>query len=90
MIAGLSGVARIGWLYLRNGRGPLIARDPVTEATLDALDKYLDFRGKDGEDVLVFGLNSLQAERYLAIAERSESQEDFAFGWMLQRVVRPA
>lgn len=82
------------WLNVMNIRGTkyadLFVDGDIGPATMDALDKYLDFRGQMGEDVMVYALNSLQAVRYLDIAEANEKQEDFAFGWLAQRVVAPA
>lgn len=82
------------WLNVLNLRGSKYADvfvdGKIGSITVDALDKFLDFRGQLGEDVLVHALNSLQAVRYLDIAERNESQEDFVFGWIAQRVVAPA
>jgi lysozyme family protein len=54
--------------------------------TLDAFKALLRWRGKDGEEVMYKALNSLQAVRYIEIAENRESQEDFVFGWLRTRV----
>lgn len=54
--------------------------------SLDCLNKFLAWRGKDGEKVLIRGLNSSQAMRYLDLAEKNPSQESFLFGWVLNRV----
>lgn len=42
------------------------------------------------EDVLLAAVNALQGERYLAIMERSPSQEAFGWGWLRNRVLAPA
>jgi lysozyme family protein len=65
---------------------------PATEA---ALASFLRQRGADGALVLRGMVIALQAVRYIEIAERDPSQEDFEFGWQLNRalgdlVPRPA
>lgn len=59
----------------------------VGPQTLNALQKYFDYRGKDQEVVLLRMLNALQGARYIEIAEARELNEDFIFGWFLHRVV---
>jgi lysozyme family protein len=54
--------------------------------TIDALRKFLRWRGKEGETVLVRALNALQGVRYIEIAESNPSQEAFAYGWFLHRI----
>lgn len=56
---------------------------PRTAATLKS---YLEKRGKPGVVVLLRALNSLQGARYLEISEKREENEDFTFGWFLNRV----
>ena len=58
----------------------------VGPATLAALAALLKKRGELGATVLLRGLNSLQAVRYLEITEAREANEDFFFGWMANRV----
>ena len=58
----------------------------VGNVTIENLQKFLRWRGKDGETVLYRGLNGLQTTRYLSIAEGDKSQETFFFGWLLNRV----
>lgn len=53
--------------------------------TLSALASYLAQRGLKGEKVLLFCLDALQAERYVALAERDERQESFCYGQILNR-----
>lgn len=55
--------------------------------SLFALESYLKWRGRDGKKVLLRGLNSGQAVRYLEITESKPSQKKYLFGWMLNRVV---
>ncbi len=57
--------------------------------TLEALKITLDKRGRDGELVILRMLNSLQGARYIDLAEKRESQEQFIFGWFRNRVVMP-
>lgn len=55
--------------------------------TLNALDSLLKKRGSRGELVLLRILNALQAAHYVTLAERREKDEDFMFGWVIERVV---
>lgn len=57
----------------------------VGPATLRALKAYLAKRGKEGEVVLLKGLNALQGARYIALAEGRTANEDFLHGWLLHR-----
>lgn len=54
--------------------------------TVNALKAYLEKRGKEGEQVMLTALNSLQGERYIHIAETRPSQEAFCYGWIRARV----
>lgn len=66
---------------------PDIAADGVIgRITLHALKEFLKRRGNDGEIVLFRMLNAQQSVRYMELAERRKSQEDFQFGWQLHRV----
>lgn len=58
----------------------------VGPATLRSLKAYLAKRGKDGEKVLLKGLNALQGARYVALAEGRSANEDFLHGWLLNRL----
>lgn len=62
----------------------------IGEVTIDALRKYLRWRGAEGERVMVCALNTLQGARYFDIAESNPSQESFTYGWFLNRVMPPA
>ncbi|HEX9173862.1 MAG TPA: glycosyl hydrolase 108 family protein [Telluria sp.] len=55
-------------------------------ATMAALRSFLNRRGADGETVILRALNCLQGVRYLDITEKREQNEDFYFGWLLNRV----
>lgn len=58
----------------------------VGNLTLDALSKFLRWRGLDGRKALFRGLNGVQAARYLEITEARPTQRKFLFGWVLNRV----
>lgn len=67
---------------------PDIAVDrDIGPQTLGALKQFLKFRGSEGELVLLRSLNSLQCAFYLQLAQARPKDEDFAFGWVLNRVV---
>lgn len=53
--------------------------------TRDALTEYLKYRGKEGETVLLFLLNSLQCAEYMRQTETNEKKESFLYGWILNR-----
>lgn len=56
---------------------------PGTRAALAA---FLKVRGKEGERVLLKGLNALQGERYIELAEKRQANESFLYGWLRTRV----
>ncbi|HAV6134627.1 TPA: peptidoglycan-binding protein [Acinetobacter baumannii] len=43
-------------------------------------------RSKEGEKVLVRVLNIMQGQRYIEICERNPTQEQFFYGWIVNRV----
>lgn len=53
--------------------------------TVDALRTFIAKRGKDGEAVILIGLNAIQGERFVRLAENDPGQEDFVYGWLLNR-----
>lgn len=59
----------------------------VGPGTLNALTAFLARRKADGVKVLLRALNCLQGERYIELAEKRTANEDFLFGWLLNRVV---
>jgi lysozyme family protein len=64
---------------------PDVAVDGVIgPATVHTLRTYLDKRGSDGEVVMLRALNSLQCYYMLHLPEFNE---EFMFGWVLNRVV---
>lgn len=78
------------WLNAFNDAGSryadLFVDGRIGQVTLDALRAFLKWRGAEGRMVMLRALNSLQAVRYLEIAERDPSQRTFAYGWVRGRV----
>ena len=76
-------------LNLFNQRGTkyadIFVDGKIGPITLDALQKFLAYRGKEGETVLLKAMNSLQTCKYIDFAEAKESQEDFIYGWIRNR-----
>lgn len=58
----------------------------IGNMTLHALDELYKTRGLKGWVVLLRLLDAQQAVRYLELTEKDPSQEDFLFGWILNRV----
>lgn len=58
----------------------------IGPATILALKTFIDHRGLEGQTVLIKILNCLQGMRYIAIAEKNETQEDFIYGWFNGRI----
>lgn len=54
--------------------------------TIDCLKRYVAQRGTLGIKVLFSALNAQQGVRYMEIAEKNPTQEDFEFGWWANRV----
>jgi len=73
-----------------NQRGrtfPDIAVDgAVGNMTLEALREFIKVRGTAGERVILNTLNAQQSVRYLELSEANPTQEDFQYGWQLNRV----
>lgn len=57
----------------------------IGPASLNALKRFLAWRGAEGERVFVKALNAVQGNRYLDIAENDQEQEDFFYGWVKNR-----
>lgn len=62
----------------------------VGPATRAALRAFIARRGVNGVRVLVACMNSQLGDFLLELVERRPKDEDFAFGWFLNRVVEPA
>lgn len=69
--------SRYGNLFVDGRIGPM---------SIDALRKFLVWRGVKGSVVMMRALNSIQAVKYLEITEANPSQKAFLFGWMDHRV----
>ncbi len=54
--------------------------------TLDALKRFLDKRGADGEVVLRKAVEALQGARYIKLAEQRPANEAFLYGWLANRI----
>jgi len=59
----------------------------IGENTLVALKAYMKKRSGQGEVVLMRALNSLQGAFYIQLSQRREKDEDFVFGWILNRII---
>lgn len=70
----------------KGGWSDLLIDGVYGPATLTAFKTYLAKRGKEGEKTLLKVPNILQGNRYIEIAERNPSQEQFFYGWISQRV----
>jgi lysozyme family protein len=65
----------------------LVPDGRVGAATLAALDRFLELRGRGpGETVLLRALDALQGERYLRLAERRPANEAFLYGRLANRI----
>ncbi len=51
-----------------------------------ALRSLIRLRGRAGRDVVLALLNALQGARYLDLCEGREANENFLFGWALNRL----
>lgn len=58
----------------------------IGPATVAALRALIDKRGVQGEAAVVIALQCQQGVRYLDITEAREQNEDFYFGWLINRV----
>lgn len=78
------------WLNALNKRqsfyGDLEADGVLGPVTVAALRHFAAVRGREGLAVLLVAVNCSQGERYLGIVEANETQEDFVFGWLKNRV----
>jgi lysozyme family protein len=71
----------------RQDYADLVPDGRIGPATLAALDRFLELRGKKkGETVLLKALDALQGERYIRLAERRPANEAFLYGWLANRV----
>jgi lysozyme family protein len=71
----------------RKDYADLVPDGRIGDATLAALDRFIELRGKpSGETVLLRALDALQGERYLRLAERRPANEAFLYGWLANRI----
>lgn len=61
----------------------------IGKRTISSLEKYLNNRGKEGEEVLLGMLSVLQGAKYISLAERREKDEIFIYGWFKNRIIEP-
>lgn len=59
----------------------------VGDKTLNALRFFIKKRGAKGELVLLRALNCLQGAHYIKLSQSRKKDEDFVFGWLLNRIV---
>ena len=73
----------------RNGRDfPDIADDGwIGMVTISALKAFLKNRGQDGRKVLLGMVASLQSAYLIELAERRPKDEEYQFGWQLNRAI---
>ena len=64
----------------------ILADGLMGRMSVAALRALLTIRGRDGEIVILRALNSLQGGYLTELAERREKDEEFWFGWLLNRV----
>ncbi len=64
----------------------LVVDGKLGPVTIRALESVLRKRGKEGEIVIARALNCQQGARYLDITEGRPANEDFYYGWLLNRV----
>lgn len=65
----------------------LVPDGALGEKSISALGMFLRARGAQGEVVMLRMLNALQGNRYIEITESRVQNEEFVFGWFLNRVV---
>lgn len=59
----------------------------IGPATIKALRAFIAKRRGAGEIVMLRTLNCLQGARYVKLSQERPKDEDFVYGWMLNRVV---
>lgn len=58
----------------------------VGPGTRNALDKFVQVRGKNEIVTLLKAVNCLQGARYIELSEGRQKNEDFTFGWIKNRI----
>ena len=88
--AGVAGGFFQSTLNVLNLKGTLYADMKVDgivgPVTVAAFRAFLGRRGMQGEVVMLKALNCLQGARYVGLAEKREKDEEFVYGWLLNRV----
>lgn len=56
------------------------------EMSFEALDSYHAVRGADGETVLLRAVDALQGARYIELTQTRPANEEFIYGWLLNRI----
>lgn len=64
----------------------LVVDGKVGDASVNALQSFLNKRGDEGRVVLLRALNAMQAVRYIEISEARPKDERFVYGWLNNRV----
>lgn len=72
-------------LNVLNGSG-LKVDGAVGPATIQELSRFKQKRGAAGEAVLLKGLDALQGERYITLAENRSANQAFLYGWLSNRI----
>lgn len=57
----------------------------IGNVTLEAFKNYINWRKEEGAIVFLKALQHVQGNRYLELAEKNKSQEDFFYGWIKER-----
>lgn len=70
-----------------SGYDDLFVDGRIGDISLNALDRFLAKRGREGEGVLLRALNCTQGNRYLELTEHDSDQRTFLYGWVRARVV---
>jgi lysozyme family protein len=74
----------------RNGRDyPDIGVDGAVgeKQTIPSLEAFLKFREEDGKKVLLGAVTSLQSSYLIELAERRPKDEEYEYGWQLNRAI---
>ena len=64
----------------------LVVDGAVGRKTIRALEIFINFRGSDGEEVILKMLDCLQGIFYIELAEKREKDEKFIYGWFKNRI----
>lgn len=56
------------------------------DKTLKALRAYIDYRGQEGEMVLLRAINCQIGCHFISVSLAREANEEFTYGWLLHRV----